>query len=312
LDKRNAGSLIPMGIELRFSQKSKSLLTVLKWTVSLIMLIWSLKQVPLSDLGNQVHGWKWHYFILLLIIAAFVTHLQALRWKLLWGKDAPDLKVFLRFSWIGYYYNLIVPFGIGGDILKSYQLGKKTSQKKKSLYTTMQMRMQGFLALFLLFLIANQHISGLSNLWIYAFAFPIFIFTLTPFWFHLLPKKVLEHRFFYNWGLNEKVHFWKEWVPGILFSILIQFTSGILHWLFYLIIGAPLSFLENLTYFPALILVVSLPLSILGLGVRESYSIHFIGSLDHISASQCIEASLIGYLLILIFAAIGLWVSLKD
>ncbi len=127
--------------------------TFLKLLVSSLALVYVFNKIELPALAELLRHSRLH----LLIIAAFFFILSKLisayRLNFFFRSAAITLPEVtnLKLYWLGMFYNLFLPGGIGGDGYKVYYLHKRLNAPiKKSVLATLFDRLSGLLALLLL------------------------------------------------------------------------------------------------------------------------------------------------------------------
>ena len=141
-----------------------------------------------------------------------------------------------------------------------------------------------------------------------------FFITIMPVWWNKKWTKPLFKSRFENiqiW-LNGEHFNWGDWFKALGLSLIIQLLNGVVHWLYFTGIGADLSITENFLYFPWLPIIMMLPVALWGVGLKESYSLNTLASLDGVNEVQCIQSSIASYLLVLAFGLIGFIVYAKT
>ena len=78
-----------------------------------------------------------------------VSLLNALRWQLLLRSHGIKITYFhsLRFTYIGYFFNNLMPSLTGGDVIKGYYVAKSTTKKAEAVTTILLDRLLGVFAL---------------------------------------------------------------------------------------------------------------------------------------------------------------------
>lgn len=283
--------------------------TLVKVIVSIALVYYSLNKVPFSEVLKGVVNWKLSFLLLGAFIAASTVWLQALRWKALLGSEVKIRNsTLVKHTWIGYFYNILAPISIGGELLKANSLGKEVSNKGKAIATSIQAKFLGVLVLFVLGVsLGKTPDSALYPLIVTLLILCVFMVTIMPVWWPQKWTKPLFKQRFENiqiW-LNGDFFSWRNWLVAFGYSILIQFGNGLVHWYYFLAVGSSMSIAENFLFFPWLPILMMLPISIWGVGIKESFSLNTLSTLPGVTESQCIETSLASYLLVLLFAFIG-------
>ncbi len=271
--------------------KKNHLLTLVKASVS-ILLMWYLftYRISFDELHNSVVSINISMIALAIFTFTLSCAAGALQWKTilrLAGIKTPATEVF-RLYFVGLFFNNFLPANVGGDAVKIFDLGKSTGDPVKVFCGTLLDRLIGLLALTLLALLAV----------IVAFVFEVELPAVEPLLLALVVWAVLLVVL-----LSKRVgtlvrNIFKSIKLGIIAEKLDQFTvefrlyrtqlselSGVLllaggvqflrimtHVFFAVGIGLVLTGVQVLQLFvliPMLGILIALPISIGGLGVRE-------------------------------------------
>ena len=204
----------------------------------------------------------------------------------------------LRLYWVGMFYNLFLPGGIGGDGYKVYLLHKHCKTAVKPLIgATLIDRISGLMALLFLllllaaFLIPFHFLNGYDWL-IYAgllIGYPIYYF-----FNRLLFKSFLP----------------KIWQTSA-YSLLVQGLQLVCAWCILLSLNITTSQLAYQVLFLASSVVAVLPFTIGGVGARE---LTFILGHDYLGIDQnaAVAFSVLFFLITLIVSAIGGFLKAKN
>ena len=170
----------------------KVLKTLLKLVVSSLALVFVFNKIDLPALWALLR--KCHVFLLFLAGICFILSkvISAYRLNYFFRSVAIHITEVanLKLYWLGMFYNLFLPGGIGGDGYKVYFLHKKlNSPVKKSILATVFDRLSGLLALVLLWLffalfIPEKPIPSLYLLIISGFGILLF-YGIVYRWFNL-------------------------------------------------------------------------------------------------------------------------------
>ncbi len=292
----------------------KFLILCAKIILSSLLLYISLKDVTFSEFKSGLKNWNVNLLLLGLTIGLSSTYLQGLRMKLLLGEETKiSVLQCVKLSFVGYYYNLLLPISMGGEILKANYLGKEINNLGSSLTSIIQAKFMGLFALFMLgFLLGDLDNEKTFRYLMFACAFLSFLASITPVWW---PKKltplIFKSRFpnVQNW-LNGNDFDAKNWIYAFFCSVAIQFSGGVVNWLYFVGVGTDMTLSENFLYYPWLILTMMLPISFWNIGIKEAFSVNTYATIDGITMSKCIEFSLAANLLYLATSFAGFLVYL--
>lgn len=294
---------------------ASQLQVILKLIVSLGLIYWVIKKFPYQDAFLQISEIQLLPIFLGVTISLIIIFVQCLRWKLLLLEKGETIsfRFLLKFILYGYALNLVVPLGVGADIVKSYSLGKAIQAKSESISAILFAKILGLAMVMLLLWVAIPFASAeiLPN-WLYTplsfFSLIIILFcSMVIFKPNFMAKfikiKVLQNSISHIQSIVSQP---RVLLLSIVYSLAIQVLISIIQYLFYYGVGAELPFWDNVIYFAVLSLLLYLPISIGGVGLREATSIFILGQLMGVSDTHCIQVSILAYLLMLLQASLGL------
>lgn len=123
---------------------------LLKVGLSVMALYIVFRKVDLNELGRILAAGQWGWFLPALLLVALSKVLAAFRLNGLFRAAGLELseRANLRLYWLGMYYNLFLPGGIGGDGYKVWLLHKRGEAGLKDLVlASLSDRALGLLAL---------------------------------------------------------------------------------------------------------------------------------------------------------------------
>ena len=107
-------------------------------TIALLVLVVYL--AGLFDAEKRAELWQtlsnpnWFWLVICVLVGFLVSFASAVKWWML--AKAGGLQVGLFRTWayymIGMFYNLILPTSVGGDVVRSYEMGKYTQNQAMS------------------------------------------------------------------------------------------------------------------------------------------------------------------------------------
>jgi uncharacterized protein (TIRG00374 family) len=211
------------------------------------------------------------------------------RWRTILGNfdiHTPLLQL-ARITLIGYFFNLFLPSAIGGDFFRAYYLGKREGRGlSTTLTTTIIDRTAGVTAMLIIGLIFalsfNIKVDGYSLLPIFLLVTLAFVMGLIALFHKRMHSKIsaLLRRFELK-ELEEKMELVYEGLNRFRFnrtaifsviglSLIIQFLVVVAMWIAALSIGIEAPFHIFLIFIPIINLSMAIPLTINGVGLRES------------------------------------------
>lgn len=122
--------------------------TVLKNILALLILVALLYLVDVRELWRALSELTLQSIIGLAVLSVALIYVSALKWKLFLeflGAKVSLLRLFLLYL-VGYFVNLLMPSYLGGDIVRSWYVGKKVGQHE-ALAATILERYTGIVAM---------------------------------------------------------------------------------------------------------------------------------------------------------------------
>jgi len=229
---------------------------------------WLVASILLGVVVNMVSSFKWYCLI----------HSQ--------GMQAGFGRVFAYYV-VGQFYNLFLPTSVGGDVVRSYELGKFTGQQARSLASVFVERYTGMLTLLAVAVVAT--LSQLSR-----FNQDFIIVSLVGFTLvlGLMAWLVIDLRPYY--AVSRCLRAWHSGFDRVFEkldklvvavskygddkkSLLVAFANSLLFYLFAvinvyvtaLIFEANVNLVDILIATPIIMLIMNIPISIGNLGLME-------------------------------------------
>ncbi len=255
----------------------------------------------------------------------FVELFAAVRWNILLRVQGINLSP-LRLTallMIGIFFNLFLPGGTGGDVVKTFYLLKETPGKNvQALLAVLIDRVVGLLGLMVVTIImmglrykwlaAFPITAGLTNfllgLLIVALAGILFSFAVTG--FNLVQK--LPHRMPFrdkfvelSVAYNLYASAWKASLVAFIFSIGVHIGSFAVFYFSGRAFRATASLLDFFAIMPIVNTITSLPISVAGVGVREKLFEELLGNLCHVPDPVAVLVSTSGFLVLAAWGVIG-------
>lgn len=237
------------------------------------------------------------------------------------GHNIP-LKEIVSIYWIGMFFNRFLPGGIGGDVMKAYSLAKMAKDSEKAISSVLMERLSGIFAivpivLFSLALYYNKLPLSLMR------DVLLIIFAVIAGMVVLFSKRMMDGLIVILEGLRLKgSERFTSKIRGSYLSFynyknhgLVVFQVFILSVLFYIItisamwlLAASINFNAPITYFfiflPIIFIIETLPVSISGIGVRESAYAYFF-SIAGFDPSLAVSLSFLHFFLGMVNSSFG-------
>lgn len=291
---------------------NKILLIALKLAISSSLLYLVLTKTGIKEVFSTLRSVSILSFIaaVALYIVAQIT--STIRWKLLLPEGIGIRRVFSLYM-IGAFFNTLLPGVIGGDAVKGFYLYQLTGKGSMSLASVFMDRYIGFIGLIIIctlsFPFGYKYFSGSHLEWMLPFVIVSFIIASFLIFGLRLGRQIRLLSEFYAY-----FHAYRNQTRIILqalgLSIILQLMGIFTVYVLALGMGQDIPFLVFLIFLPLIILFTMIPVSISGLGVRESAFVLFFG-LVGMKPEVSTALSLLWFLTVSIASLIGLIEYLK-
>jgi len=127
----------------------KTLLLVFKLAVTVGLLAYLFSRIELGSVATIVVGASWGWIVAGLILYLAIQGLSAWRW--LWLARVLKLSgtwsAFVRYYYIGMFFNLFLPTGVGGDVWRCYYLARPAADWPRAIMSVLADRGVGFVTM---------------------------------------------------------------------------------------------------------------------------------------------------------------------
>jgi len=271
-------------------QKKKVGLFILKAFISLLLILWILRNTNVSEIFRAIRGVNF-YLIVIAYSLLFVGHyLSTLRWKTLLqaqGFHASVAHLFKSYM-IGIFFNNLLPSTIGGDTSRAYDSWKIGKSKGKAVAVIFVDRFFGLFALLLFALSSLLFSSKLTqnlpflNFWLIAGAMGMGLIVWVIFMPSLKIVRLIEA---FNIPFSKPIKIILEKIiksflsfkgnkkallKALLLSVLLQINVIIHYYLIAEALGFDIAFHNFFLIIPISLFLMMIPISINGIGIREN------------------------------------------
>lgn len=301
------------------------MLKLLQISFSVILLIIVLAKSPIKEIGNSFTKINLYFFALALLFSLAAWAINTKKWQFLLKKINVSMpfSVLLMNNLLSIIYSMVLPGQFSGEIAKMFKASKKQTEKIKIIASVIIDKTTGMLILFGI----NIFTLSLTNLYFPQLFAPISAISATGiliivFSFRQniystlrnitkkygLDKKFLLKRFDSLSSLSSNYFYLTRFdilLKTILLSLMFQFLATISFVFALKSFNINIGFLESLWIFSLVSIVLFVPISLAGLGVREGTLI-FTLAIFHIPPERAISASLAILMISIILGASGL------
>lgn len=287
---------------LDFSAKSQSQLMTknrriffLKIIITIGLLSFFLHKTDLSQLTDSLLGISLYMIFVNVLLYLISIAIASYKWELL----IPDysLLFLMKYNLIGAYYSLVLPGQISGEVVKSYMLSKDGSEPHKIIASVFVDKVTGLISLMLIGVLgvklSSQTIPKEVTCYMLIFLV-LFITILIVIRLKIIYKTTVKITNYFAVKLpvtqsffDHVVQFIDEWniYSKKVFVLIISVLVGILFHVFAILInyllarelGIEVSYFDWCWIYGLLSIVLLLPISIAGIGIREGTLISILG-----------------------------------
>jgi len=280
---------------------------VLKITVSCTLLAFIFKKAGIRDVLTHLHSMNPWLFGLSSLLYLFIIYLSACRWRILLDKQYPLSKVF-SLCLIGSFFNTLLPGAIGGDAVKAYYLYKDTKKGGDSIGSVFMDRYIGFAALLSMALVSGffafRDLQSIGMHWVIPSLFMVFFIGSILFFRLQIGRRYSAISEFYDY-FRRSITNRSLLMKTCGLSLIIQLLSVLMIYLIAMGIGRTLTFTALFVLVPIVTIITMVPLSISGLGVRESAFVLLFG-LTSVPPQDSTSISFLWFLSIVATSLVGL------
>jgi uncharacterized protein (TIRG00374 family) len=262
----------------------KRLFDLLKIIVSLILIIVILRTVNLNALWHVVRNANPWYLLAALAALTSGVVVRAYRWQILvhdQGVDA-SLKDLTALYFVGFLFNNLLPSGFGGDAVKMYELSQRSHRGAEAVSSVLVDRFMGLIALQTIGLIAlvfswqlvPTQVKALTVVLFGASLMAAWVVSYRPLWEFLAKQVPLVNRLLSIKSVRSLVLSLQSYSGsallralgvGLVFNVILIAANVLIG----LALGVDVPLAFYMIFVPLTSLVLILPISFAGLGVRE-------------------------------------------
>ena len=267
-------------------------INLLKLSVSVAAIWWVISQISFKEVLGVFSSSNVYYLFAALIALAFSYVFQAFRQNLAFQNTGANLTqpLNLKLLWLGMFYNLFLPGGVGGDGYKVYLVHKyRKNGIKKNIGAMLVNRISGLVAIGIITVIM-YYLSGLQIpygnwAWIGIPAVYALYYFVLKFFF----KSFLKiHAGLFLWSLAVQI---MQFVSALFILYAFHQTTDLFDYLFLFFVSS---------------IATAVPITIGGIGMREMVFLVSAKTLE-LNIELCIALSLMSYIITAIISLGGLY-----
>lgn len=287
----------------------------IKIIISAALVVFLLTKLGLREIFSQFANANL-WWIFWGIIAFTVSNvLGSVQWLLLMnsrGIKLPLVKV-ISYYYVGLFFNNFLIGYIGGDAIRIYDISKASGNSSHAISTVFFDRLIGFVMLTTLALVAGLAWRNIfQSKTVFFIIFLIFICWIVSFiimfderfakkigWVFkfILPAKINERiRGVYS-SINSFKHDKKTISIAILISLVIQTLRIFVHFFAALSVGLNAHIKYFFIFVPVIALLASIPISIGGIGIRESSGVALFAQVNSFPPETVVAMEFLAYII---------------
>ncbi|RME45134.1 MAG: UPF0104 family protein [Chloroflexi bacterium] len=287
-----SGEAAEVAGEPRTGAATSSRLGWVKAALSLGLLIFLVTRVDVRATAEAFRGARWWYLMAALALYLAGVPLRAYRWQGLLSAlhVAVPLRRLVSLYFVGTFFNNILPTGVGGDVVRAYELSKDGAGAAAAASTVLVDRAAGLLVLLAVALISTLFSFRMIDLnlalVIAGISLGSFAGVAVLLWDDLW-RKVARHlpalrRLLARRGLEAfyrslQVYRGRAVVKALVLSFIFNVVLIAVNYLIALSMGVNISLWYFLLFIPLISFSLILPVSVSGLGVREGAYVLLFG-----------------------------------
>lgn len=277
----------------------------LKLTVSGFLAVFIFYKFPIGDILAALKDVNYFWIAASFLFGELVILNQAIRWHYLLivpNEQKPGFCTMLKYTAIGYFFNLLAPGGIGGDAYRSIALGRAHNVIAGSIAAVFIAKILGFLSLCLLFWLALPYSEQIPEQAIWFMAVTTLFLIVFCFCIVFNPFKKGKFGIF-----AEKLRDYKKYPLHLLAaffgSIFMQVLAVLMSYAAFKAVGISISWALLFAIIPVTALVAAIPISFNGIGVREWTMLSL--TVYSINSEQLLASLLLSYAVVILQAIRG-------
>ena len=273
--------------------QKKSLIFILKVITSISLLTFLLVNVDWNTVLKSLKSAN----IFLIVTASLLNIIERFEMTYKWNLLIRVRNIIVKFGrlfWInsiGSFLGLFLPSSLGTDVVRGYYLVKNNSEKSVSISSVFVDRVLGMFSLLLLGVISVFFAGELIEKFNIKF-YVVAIFLLSIIVFYLFQrdesaiyfnkifnrikhKKIVENVLKLHTSILEYKKYPKTLLLSFLITLLVQVTRVLTYYFIALAFNIQISVIYFFLFVPIIMLIIMIPISIGGLGLREGTFVAF-------------------------------------
>jgi uncharacterized protein (TIRG00374 family) len=290
------------------------------------VLVWYIfSKINIGEVFDIINNIKLFHFLIAFIFFFVSVIIFSKRWQILLNHLGFNEKLnkLIKLNFISLFYAAFLPGGqLTGEGVKIYRITRNSDRKGELALSVLMDRLLGMVAFvilgFLGILLSNTEILYKNNILIvFIIGFAVSIFILLLFnnkiasLFEGLTLKIFKHENKINLLIKKIIKLifaykgaYQVLFLSLIYSIVFQIFNTLIIYMLAISLGLNIAILDLLWIHSLVSLILIIPITIMGLGLREGGLIYLL-SLVGIVSAEALSLSLLSFILILLGSLVG-------
>jgi uncharacterized protein (TIRG00374 family) len=293
----------------------KILIPLVKILISIVLVVFLLAKLGLRDIVDQFATANFWWILAGVLAFALSNILGSLQWYLLMktqGIEIPLLKA-ISYYHVGLFFNNFLIGYVGGDAIRIYDISKVSGNSSHAISTVFFDRLIGFVMLTTLALVAGIAWRNIFHSKTVIFIILIiFICWIISFivlfnkrfaqkigWIFqfVFPRKIKNKIKEIYSSINSFKHEKKILIKVLIVSVIVQTFRILVHFFAALSVGIHAHIQYFFIFVPVIALLSSLPISIGGIGIRESSGVALFSQINSFQPQAIVAMEFLAYII---------------
>lgn len=296
--------------------KSKQYLNFAKLFATLCIFAYAIHDINFVEAKSILKSASSTYLFTALFLIGLHLCVVAIRWReviCICGKTAPVTSI-ISLTLVGQFFRSILPFSIGSDIARAIFCQKIGLSRTMAFVSVIIDRILGLISLAAIVVVVSMMSESTQSIAVYGVTLSVLILTATIATIMIMSRSsaLLHLNIFSALHINfnlvalsiKNKIFSKFSLNAIIYSILANLAIVLSMFFLAVSIKCDISLIQSLIYFPIVLLMALLPISIGGWGVREMVMI-YVFSLLSLPATQAVFISVAFGMILSFYGFVG-------
>lgn len=294
---------------------SKILTPSVKILISIVLVVFLLAKLGWRDIADQLATASFWWIIAGVIAFVLSNILGSLQWYLLMKTQEINIPLSKAISYyhVGLFFNNFLIGNVGGDAIRIYDISKVSGNSSRAISTVFFDRLIGFVILTTLALVAGIAWRNIFQtktvIFIISIIFVCWIISFIVFFNEKFAQKIgWLFQFVFPRKINNKIqeiyssinsfkHEKKTLSKVLIISVLVQTFRILVHFFAALSVGVQAHIQYFFIFVPVIALLSSLPISIGGIGIRESSGVALFSQVNSFQPEAIVAMEFLAYII---------------